>query len=33
MEFLFFLGVVGLFGLGIIAWCAYGDYKDWRAAQ
>lgn len=30
MEFMVFLSVVGLFGLAIIVWCAYGDYKDSR---
>lgn len=33
MEFLVFLGAVGLFGLGVIAWCAYHDYMDWRESQ
>ena len=33
MEFLIFLGIVGLFGLGIITWCAYDDYKDWKTTR
>ena len=33
MEFLIFLCFVGLFGLGVIAWCAYQDFKDDKNSQ